>query len=637
MSINKFANFLLITLFTFMLSFPVYSQNNATDTDPSNDVSTLKLDLAKLRNELTAMKQDIDILKKRTEWFDFTIEGSIMVIYGVNIWARFGTPHSAPQFNNNAPITSGFDFKNNLRFKMLLGKKVVASSSETGDYGTEISLSLKIDSVGINNIRPDGSWYMVNAVDDQNNPAKMYFPRFDRNSSNVVFGNIQVVVDEARVKNILGSGFFINYKDVMEVQNYYGVTGISDILTLNHYYFNNGYVMDASGDYGSLYYSYNPEFYPAQSLVSTGMKLWSGGMLYTDLYDNHFTQRPHGMSFGYDKDLADGMRLFIEIGVSSKDAFDPKYFTDEFVDYGFFLKAEPRFYDANFDFNPKLAAGFAFQTDTTNDKATQFSTFAMGFALPFTYNFPNKIDRIKIEFDVDLNVEIAFLKVATLISFTPEFKLANGSFNLSMPVIYSYKNAGRSGFQSVGDPDVRLIDQLYDDHIFNFGLLLGFDSQKLFGTFFQYKATNSIYTAYIQSSDKNSKNKVPGPEVYFFEVLRNELILNDFGIDRLSMFFEFGLGYVYNAKMLFKNTKLKYVYDHAIDSWVDTTGNNKIDWVRWGNILVMSFKTGVDVNIFKNFAVGFSAESPKILINVINPVGNQQSFALFKIYNEIKL
>ena len=96
---------------------------------------------------------------------------------------------------------------------MLLGNKIIASSSETGDYGTEVSIELKIESKGVSEIKPEGSWYVVEGRDDQDNTVDIYMPRNERSGSNVIFGNFSLVVSEAKVKNILGSGFFINYKD----------------------------------------------------------------------------------------------------------------------------------------------------------------------------------------------------------------------------------------------------------------------------------------------------------------------------------------------------------------------------------------------------------------------------------------
>ena len=49
----------------------------------------------------------------------------------------------------------------------------------------------------------------------------------------------------------------------------------------------------------------------------------------------------------------------------------------------------------------------------------------------------------------------------------------------------------------------------------------------------------------------------PLQEVYFFELLRNEFILNDLGPKKISMYIDFGVGYTSNAKLIDSNTELK--------------------------------------------------------------------------------
>lgn len=648
----------LLILYTLIIIISIsFSQDTTNDSSTVNNISTnsseseYKDQIFKIQNELNSLRKDIEMLKKRTEWFTFNLEGSIKVIYGVNLWAREDyEKYQAPYFNKNTPITHGFDFDNNIRMSMLLGNKIISSSTSKGDYGTEITLALKIQSKAISEIKPEGSWYVVSGADDKNNPVDIYFPRYESGGSNILFGNFEIAVSEAKVKNILGSGFFLSYLDIMEVHNYYGISGISEVFKLNNEYFNNGFVRkDNSGDqsYASLYYSFDDDDYEPASEVPTAVQLWSNSMLHYNPNDEDFNQDPHGISFGYDKSITDGFDLFVEFGVSSKDAFDPKYFTDKYIDYGFFIKGEPRFFNKRLEFHPKLNLSFAFQTETTDDVDTQFSTFAMGFSLPlYIYFKTHEKDRLKLEFNVNLNVNIVFAQVSTLLSFLPELTILKERFFFSLPIIYSFKNRGRGGFQRIGHSDVAWIDQLYDDHIFNMGFILGFNSTNLFGNTFQYKITNSIYFTYIKPYEikyykdlyySDKFNLFEAGEYYFFEVLRNDFIFHDIGPKQLNMYFEFGLGYTKNAKVLFENTNLKYIYDRERDTWVDTMYGKEYEWLRWGDVVVLSFKTGFSIDIIDNFGIGFDVESPKLLLNTINPIGNQQSYGLFKLWSEIKL
>ena len=660
----------------FILAFMatnIYTQTVDTDStsdNSSNDpMEEFKRELLKLKTEINTMKNDIEVLKEKTEWFTFKVGGSIKTTYGVNLWARpiyksrtkrngdrdliSGFAHSENDrivgygLDTNHPITHGFDFENKLLIQMLLGNKVIASSSSTGDYGTEISVSLKIKSMGISEMKPEGSWYMVEGVDDQGNSVDVYFPRYERGSSNIIFGNFQVVLDEAKVKNVLGTGFFVNYKDVCEVQQYYGITGIADILKLNHEYFNNGFVYARNdtdrNTFASLYYSFDADDYDdynPESQTAVAMNLWSNGMLKTDPTNSDYNQKPHGFSFGYEKSLSEGFDLFIEAGISSKDAFDPKYYEDENIDYGFFLKAEPRLHNDKFEFHPKLAASFAFQTETIEDKSWYWSTFAAGLGLPFTFKLPTgKNDNITLELNYNLNVHIEEPAFSNIISFIPSFTLLDKKINLSIPFIYSFKNPDlRGGFQRIGHGDVKWVDQLYEDHIIHLGCIAGFDSQKLFGNIFQYKITNSVYFAYLLQSNRFDDGKVfyETPERFFYEILKNEFILKELGPETINMFIEFGLGYENNARVVDSSTVFKYTYDRDRDTWIDNDKNGIMQWRRWGEAAVVGFKVGVIFDVIKNFSVGFSAESPKLSLNVPNPIGYQQSFGLFKLWTEIK-
>ena len=656
---------IILIIFTIL----VLNLNPQTKTDSTTDINK---EISNLKSELVSMKKDIEDIKQKTDWFSFKVDGQVRITYGVNVWARENG------FDVNSPITHGFDFDNKIRFQMILGNKIIATSSESGDLGTEVSIALKIKSLGVAYIKPEGSYYLIKGKDDQGNDVDIYMPKSESGSTNVVFGNFQLILDEAKVKNILGTGLFINYQDVMQVDQYYGPTGIADILSLNYSYFDNGYVIDWKtykknrdatdrNRFYSLYYSFDPEFYEPVDQVAEAMKLWSNNMLYKnpqrDAYNQKYDQRPHGISAGYSKGLTEGFEMNLEVGAASKDAFDPKYYEDNFIDYGFFAKFEPRFHNDRFEFQPKLSASFAFQTETKKDYPTQWSTFAGGLSLPLTMKFPSlgKDDHLRLELDYNINVHIVNSYFANLISFLAEGSFFNGKFTFSLPVIYSFKNTGeRGGFQRIGNGDVKYIDQLYDDHVLNTGLILGFDSKNLFGDLFELIFKNTFYYTLMIPMDgrfyspKSSYpvKHYPGPEQYLFEIFRNDFVFNKFLPEKLGVYYEFGIGYLNNAKLIGNSVAVKYQYDRANDAWIDTDKHHIMEWPVWCQAAVVSVKTGIYVNIMKNLSVGFDAESPKLSLNTVgqkskkspynidpnsvNPIGNQQSYGVYKLWTEIK-
>jgi|GEM_PF-1356182 len=651
----------IIFLFSITFAFTLIAQSIDPDESESSEDDTilflddedLKNEIIKLKKEINAIKKDIEMLKKRTEWFSFRIEGSVKTTYGVNILTKekFGDNDDPSYgFDSNAPITHGFDFENKIKLYMNLGNKVIASSTKTGDYGTKIIISLKIESLGVSKIKPEGSWYIVKGEDDQGNDTDIYFPRYEAGGSNIVFGQFQIALKEAIVKDIVGSGFFVSYKDVQEVHQYYNVGGLVDIIVLNHKYFNNGFVVDRGyydddhkGDctYASLFYSFDNEDYEPESEVAEAMKLWSNAMLHYNPDNDDYNQKPHGISFGFDKSLSEGFDIFIEGGVSTKDAFDPKYYTDDNIDFGFFVKAEPKLHNNKFEFNPKVAASFAFQTETTDDHSWQWSSFGAGVSLPVSFFLPTgKDDKITMDLSWNINANIVSQYLATMLSFTPSFNLLNSKLTISTPVIYSFKNADRGGFLRMGHPDVKWIDQLYDDHVLNIGIKLGFDSRNLFGDLFQYKVTNDTYITVIKNMQPQFylflDEELP-LELYFFNIHKHEFTFNEFGPEKLSVFFEFGLGYTRNAKLIDSETQLKYEYNRDRDVYVDTLDGERMKWHVWHSGLVLSFSGGIKIEIIKNFLVGLDIESPKICVNEqYHPLGNQRSFSVFKLWSEIK-
>ncbi len=608
----------ILPLMLMLMSVSVfYAQDNTVDLQ-----STIQI--AQLREEISTIRSEVEQLKAKSTLFDFTIGGSAKVIWGLNLWARGGDLDTVPAINTLTPVTHGFDFVNTLLFNMTLGKDIIARSGEKSYNGTQIDIELKINSMGISDMRPDGSWYVVDGFDDQGNPVKIYLPKFESGASNVYFGNFQLVLDKARVSNIFDMGIFINYSDVMEVHKYYGVNSMVEVLKLNHDYFNHGF---ANG--GSLYYAFDDYDYDPIAEESEAVDIWSKSVLYLDPADpirSRANQRPHGVSFGYDSAnmLSNYFRFYIEGGISSKDAFDPKFFSDLYLDYGFFVRTDLLIKDNKaFTFHPKIALAFAFQSDSVEDlDINAGKVFSSSISIPLTYQF-NQKDHINVEFDWSINYHIDRSAVTTMIAFYPELTLFNQSFFVKIPFMYSFKN-GTDGIIRVGHEDVKWIDQTYDNHYFNLEFIIGFDSQKLFGDMFRYKFTNKMFYTHLKSDTRNINfaNQVPPGEHYFYEIIENMFSFYELGdstwsIKELSLYLNFGLGYTNNARII-------------------RDGFSIDQYLRWGENLALCVETGLSIVLMDNLSFGFSAESPKILVTAINPIGEQASFGLFKIWSEIK-
>jgi hypothetical protein len=666
MSLIKMLNTIRNTLtktFTFAIIIsltagitPVFAQDDSFYSDDSEEeitteVTEEKSEIDQIKDEIASIKNDVQKLKDRSEWFDFTFDGDATVTWGASIWATEATPVTSPVLNTT-PVSQGFDFENNFRFNIDLGKKIVASNLQTSEYGTEVDIKLKIDSFGLDKMKPKGSWYILDATDDIGNPVQLYFPRVDAGSSNVFLGNMQLAIEEASVKKILGTGMFISYKDVTEVHHYYGVEGIAEIMSLNYDYFNNGYITDVSDDssYASLYFSFDPEFYEPENMVSEAVQFWTNDMLYTrsSAYGNNpynynndasrFNQQPHGISLGFDKQLTEGFYLFVEGGAASKDAFDPRYYTDNAIDYGFFVRGGPKFFKKDsFSLHPQIAVSFAFQTDVTADVREQYSTLGVAATVPFKFNLPTaRTDYINLAVNWNLNVKVLTGNVATMISFLPEAVLFNNRFKISMPLVYSFKN-GSGGFLSFGREDSIRIDQV-DSHMFFFGLIASFDSRSLFGNMFRYKVTNKLYVNVNHQFTENST-----PEIYFYEIMQNEFLINNTGAERFAFFLNLGVGYAANARLIYS----QYSFDVENNVWMDTQAGQPVDWnaattswgadTRWAGGAVLDLSLGFEVDVIKNWTIGFAAESPKILTMTANPIGNQQNFGTFKLWTRISL
>lgn len=598
-------------------------------------------DYSKLKNEMDNIKKELNILKERNNWFSFLLEGSTKVIWGVSLWAVNGEPKKAPVLNTKMPITNGFDFENNVKFKMNLGNQVVHNSLSKSDDGTEIIFKLKFESLGVSQLMPRGSWYLVDATDDTGKRVSVYFPKYDNNGTNVLFGNIQLVIDQARVSKIAGTGFFFDYSDITQVHEYYGVNQMVDTMTLNHKFFNNGYFADTSidGEYSNLYYSFDinsvpylkgdSQEYPAESGISEGVQLWSNAMLRENLNDSRYNQRPHGFAMGYEDRISKNFAFSVYGGGASKDAFDPKFFEDSIIDYGFFLRGSINISTNKFNFYPKLSLSFAFQTNTTEDYDYGWSTFAAGLNLPLEFNLPTgESDKFKLEFNYNINAFFALSQVATMFSIFPELTVLDKKLFFKFPILYSFKN-GVNGFLRVGNDSVKQLDQLYENHVFSFSFIAGFDSRNLFGDIFRLKVSNQLHFTNLYVSFN---------ETYFYEIFRTEFIADNIpdGPTSMNFYLEFGYGFAQNARLIDSQTNLKYQYDYEKDAWVDVLNGETMKWRKLNQGNVLRFETGFIFDIIKNLQVGFSAESPYLLLSAINPIGAQQSFGVFKLWSEIK-
>ncbi|OHD19579.1 MAG: hypothetical protein A2086_15160 [Spirochaetes bacterium GWD1_27_9] len=610
---------LFYILFIMSFSYFIFCQ------DMSSDNST---DIDQIRKELLSLQNDVKELKEKNLWFSFKFEGSVKAIFGASLWVKEGLT-----INKSFPLTLGFDFENKIRMSMDIANKVVSSGFTKSDDGTEISVKLKIKSMGLTDIEPKGSWYVMDATDDYGRPTKVYFPRYEGGSSNIVFGNFQVVFEEAKVKNLLGTGVFFNYEDFKEVQKYYGVTALVDVLKLNHKFFNNGFINDST----ILYYSFDPKDYEPTAEESLAVKFWTNNMLFANPSNSDANQKPHGFSIGFEKQVAgsgkEGVIPYVEGGGASKDAFDPKYFEDNQIDAGFFLRGGVELFSKNkFNFYPKASFSVAFQTQTDStadvDPAKGNVNFATGLSLPLEVNLPTgKEDKIKLALDWNLDAYFASKAVSTILSFSPEVVLFNKRFTFSIPFIYSFKT-NQGGFIRIGNESVKWLSQEYEDHIINLGFKIGFDSTNLFSDFFRYSVSNQIYFVYNYVNNN--------PEIFFYEILKNEFIFTDVGPKTLKLYVDFGIGAAKNVRLMSSN----YYYDTVNNRWVDKTTRKTVTLDqknRWGEWNVLSIETGFSMDIIKNLSWGIALESPKLLLGVENPIGTQKNFGTIKIWSELKL
>ena len=609
-------------------------QDQTSASDQSND------ELEQIKSEIAVIKKDLEEVKERTSWMQFLFQGATRITWGLNIWADQAAKGETAQLHS-MPIATGFDMENDILFRMNFANKVLAKSFSSTEDGTEIFVKMKIDSYGVSELKPKGSWYVVDATTDMGKRVQVYMPRSSGTASNVVFGDLSVVLDQARVSRIAGTGFYFDYSDVTQVSEYYGVNVMTDVMVLNHQYFNNGYFYDRNDNtkYASLYYSFDTRpfsyltgervKYNATSGVAEAVKMWSNGMLRTSsTYDASTNQHPHGLTIGYEDDITKGFYAHVALGAASKDAFDPKYYEDNNIDYGFFLRGGVKLHSDKFTFWPKLNLSVAFQTETTEDYDYGWVTFASSLTLPFIYNLPTgENDYAKIEANWSINAQFALMTVATMFSIYPEFRLLNSKLFFKLPIVFSYKN-GTGGFLRAGNASVKWIDQLYEDVVYSMSFVVGFDSTNLFGEIFEFILTNKMHFTYMYSQFD---------EAYLYEIVRFDFAFNHIpsGPLKFDMFVEFGMGYAYNARLVDSNTYLKYEYDDKHDRWLAINTDKELEWTKFSGT-VLRVETGFYFDVIENFSVGFSAESPYLLANFVNPIGNQQTFGTFKLWSEIR-
>ena len=197
-----------------------------------------------------------------------------------------------------------------------------------------------------------------------------------------------------------------------------------------------------------------------------------------------------------------------------------------------------------------------------------------------------------------------------------------------MPFIYSFKTKN-GGFLRVGNENVKWLDQEAEDHIINFGIDAKFDTINLLGNFFQIVFKELFLFSY---------NAIPSrPEIFLFQIFRNEFVFTDIGPLKLSLYYEIGYGYTKEPRLVSSN----YYYDSELSKWFDKSTNLEITidhTRRWKHeASVLSFETGFDMLIMKNLSFGISIESPKLLVSSTTPIGRQNTFGIFKIWSEIKL
>lgn len=576
-----------------------------------NDKDEQTEQINRLEKEIESLKNEVEQIKAKTSLLDFSISGSTKVTWGINFsdnpFGFLGNSGSA-----KAPI-HGFDFENNLELGLNLNNSFITKGNNNYDF-SEILFKFKMEtirSIPYDYAPNSGDYYEVDAFDQDGNPVKIYFPKNDSSGNDLVAGNFRFILEQARLSNVLGTGFFINYADVTNVNKYYGVSLMVDVMEFNHNYFSHNF----RGN-GNLYYSFDSGTYSPSAVISEAVNFWTD----SELGKN---QKPHGVSFGVDKQITNQFHFYIEGGLASKDGFDPKVNTDNHIDYGFFITTEPLFKTEQFNFNPKIHFGIAFQTDTTEDRAFDWSSINLALSVPVKL-FISDIDRASVEFNLNYKRQNALNDNAFMFSVLPELNILKNAFNIQIPIQYWYKD-GKGGFSKVENIEGSSFEQLHEEHIFSSAIKLGFNSNNLFSDSFTYKVSNSSYFTTLHSNYT---------EFFFHNILTNQLHFLNLPflgtyvtMDSFILYTDIGFGLAKNAR-LEQLVKL----DPAKNVVTRIPSGERADHL---NVLFGEF--GFMMNFTPHVTVGFSMASPKVNLDVRDTIGNQNTYATFKIWSELKL
>ncbi len=589
---------LLLILTTALIHAEILKFSN---TDEKTETSSIEKDIE-------ILKREIDELKSKTSFLDFKLSGGTKITWGINFNDNpFG-------FLGNAAGTKqpvhGFDFENNIKLDLNLNNNVVTKKNSDYDF-SEVVFKFKMKT-----IRPvpydyaplGGDYYVVEAKDQDGNPKLIYFPKNDEGGNDLVVGNFKFVLEQARLSNLLGTGFFINYADVTNVNTYYGIEPILDVLKLNHDYFNNKF-------YGknNLWYSFDYSDYEPEASSAEAVEFWSSNELSS-------TQSPHGFSFGMDTSITNQFDFFIEAGIASKDNFDPVKNTDNIIDYGFFLKCEPTFKTEQLLLAPKIHFGFAFQTQTVNDIGADWSSLNLAVSLPAKLQI-NDMDYASIELNTNYKRHIALADNAFMISLNPKLSILKNSLFINIPIQYWYKD-GQGGLQEIKNFSGVTYTQIQEEHIFNVAFITGYKSNNFFSDNFEYKITNNTYLTTLYDNEVEFfMHNILKNEFYFYNVpfLGSYVTMESF-----VLYTDFGYALAKDARYE------KYVQ-------IDNSNVRVVSTEKLAQSNVLFGEFGFMMNFTPNMTAGFSVNSPKVNLDINDTIGNQNTYTTLKIWSEIKL
>lgn len=597
-------------------------ENNSTK-DTKEDV-TSEMKLEELQKKLDKISTDIEKLKFQSSFLNFDIGGSLKVTWGINFPDNpFGFLAGKNDIKN--PI-HGFDFENKLDLKLSLNNKYFNKKAGSSDDFAEINFKFKMK-----NIKPvpydyrptSGDYYEVDAKNQDGESVKIYFPRNneDKNKAHLQVGNYEFILEQARLSNLLGVGFFINYSDVTQVNTYYGIDSSVETLKLNHDFLNHKFFNNKE-----VFFSFDYEDYAPESVIAESMNLWSDDML-TD------QQEPHGISLGYEGDISDNFHFLFEGGIASKDGYDAVENKDDTLDYGFFLKSEADIRTSKVFVAPKVNFGLAFQTDTQKDEDNTWGTFSFSFDLPVQYKI-NKTDYVNIRNSFTCNTHFAHTNVALVYSLIPEINVLYNCLNFSLPIQYWFQDSDNKsfggGFYRLENLEHQVYTQFYEQHIFNLAFVSSFRSNYLFGNTFELKIKNTIQSTLTFSDEE---------EYFFYDILRFQFDWNQVPfagsyvvMESVQLFHDFGLGVAHNVRM----AEIGQIYDDE----KNTTGKyyRLPSEERWEGGVLFNSKFGLNLNFSPYMSVGLAISTPSFLLsNPDNVIGNQNTYCTIELWSEIRI